>query len=319
MTGRPPVVSVLLPAYNAERFVGAAVQSVLGQSFTDFELIVIDDGSTDGTLAALRAFDDPRVRLLSRENRGLVPTLVEAAGLARGTYLARMDADDVSLPGRLRRQVDFLDAHPGVALVGTDYTVLDTATGRSYAPGFLAHPDDLKVAQVVGNQFAHGSVMVRADVYRAVGGYDPERLPAEDMDLWNRVSRVAGIANLPERLFVYRDNPAGITSTSTAVQRTTALELRDEAFAHLLAHRRDYRLAGYHPRSTGRSLRDYHERRAMVLRDLAHLHVHAGLRLRAVPLLLGAVALAPWVSKTYRCFAGLASRRLLRRWAYEHL
>ncbi|NHC12723.1 glycosyltransferase [Motilibacter deserti] len=315
----PPLVSVLLAVYNGERYVAAAVESVLAQTYGRLELIVIDDGSTDGTLAILKGFEDPRVRLVSRENRGLVTTLAEAASLARGTYLARMDADDLSRRDRLARQVQFLESHPDVVLVGSDYTLIDEHGSPVHVTSFLAHPHDLKTAQVVGNQFGHGCVLMRADAYAAVGGYDTGLPQAEDMDLWSRLSHVGEVANLPEPLYAYRDNPDGISSTQTDEQRAYALALRDRAFAHFLAHRRSYRVLGYHPGSTRGSLRDYHERRAMVLRDLAWLHLRAGRRVAGTGLLLAAAAFAPWASKTYRCFAGVASPRLRRRWAYEHL
>ena len=315
----PPLVSVLLPVYNGERYVAAAVQSVLAQTYGRLELVVIDDGSTDGTLAVLQSFDDPRIRLTSRENRGLVATLAEAATLAQGAYLARMDADDVSQPERLRRQVAFLEAHPGVVLVGTDCTVVDEDGSALHDDRYLTDPDELKVGQVVGNYFVHGAVMMRADAYDKVGGYDVTLPHAEDMDLWTRLSHAAAVASLPVPLYVYRDNPAGITSTHTEVQRNHALRLRDSSFAHFCSHRQEYRLLSYHPRSTRLGLRAYHERRAMVFRDLAYLELRDGRRAAGAALLLAAALFAPWVTKTYRCFAGVASDRLRRRWAYEHL
>ena len=172
---------------------------------------------------------------------------------------------------------------------------------------------------MVCNQFGHGCVIMRADAYRAVGVYDISLPQSEDMDLWCRLSRTGPVANLPEPLYAYRDNPDGISNTQTEDQRAYALALRDGAFAHFLAHRREYRPLGYHPRSTRAGRREYHERRAMVLRDLAYLYARAGRRGQAGAMLLAALAFAPWVSKTYRCFAGVLSPRLRARWAYEHL
>jgi glycosyltransferase involved in cell wall biosynthesis len=118
-------VSVLLPVYNAEETVSHALESLLGQSFSDFEVVIIDDGSTDGSMEILRRCQDPRVRISSRENRGLAVSLNEALRSARGELVARHDADDTSDPNRFQRQVDYLDGHPSVGLVGTNYVLVD--------------------------------------------------------------------------------------------------------------------------------------------------------------------------------------------------
>jgi len=126
--GAAPAITVLMPVFNGGRFIGEAIESILGQTFTDFELLVINDGSTDDSLAVIGEYAarDRRIRVVSRENRGLVATLNEGLGLARGAYLARMDCDDISLPARLRRQYDFMRAHPPFLLC--------------CRPSFLVHP-----------------------------------------------------------------------------------------------------------------------------------------------------------------------------------
>ena len=117
MKTKEPLVTVLLPAYNSEAFVRESLQSILDQTFTDFELIVIDDASTDGTVALVKAFQDSRIRLVQKpHNTGYTDSLNNGIRLARGRYIARMDADDISLPHRFQKQVQFLDAHPDVAL-----------------------------------------------------------------------------------------------------------------------------------------------------------------------------------------------------------
>ena len=114
-----PVISVVLPVYNCADYVAEAVQSILDQTFSNFEFLIIDDGSTDATSNVLQGFRDPRIRSITQENHGLAFTLNRGLELSRGRYVARQDADDISLPDRLGKQVAFLEAHPACALVGT--------------------------------------------------------------------------------------------------------------------------------------------------------------------------------------------------------
>src|SRR5512135_1833139 len=127
MMSDPPLISVCMPVYNAERYIARAVESILGQTFGDFEFLILDDGSTDGSLEILRRYanHDPRIRLTSRPNKGLPPSLNELVDQARGEFIARMDADDVALPERFARQVEYLRAHPDCVLVGSRVQLVD--------------------------------------------------------------------------------------------------------------------------------------------------------------------------------------------------
>jgi hypothetical protein len=202
-----PLVSVVLPVYNCPRYVGQAIESMLVQTFSDCELIVIDDGSTDETPRVLHRYGDPRIRLVTQMNRGLAATLNRGVELARGRYIARQDQDDFSLPDRLARQVAYLEAHRACALVGTWAEIRreDTATGREHR-----HPADnatLKYELLLNNPFVHSSVMIRKSVLDRVGGYSTERdrQPPEDYELWSRIARQYEVSNLPEVLHVYRE------------------------------------------------------------------------------------------------------------------
>jgi glycosyltransferase involved in cell wall biosynthesis len=202
-----PAVTVLLPVYNCPAYVGRAVESVLGQTFTDFELLVIDDGSTDATADVVRAYRDPRLRVLTQDNVGLAATLNRGIGLARARYIARQDADDWSYPERLARQVAYLDAHPECGLLGTWAEIWsdESRTDRAHA-----HPSenvDLQYFLLLNNPFVHSSVMIRREALADVGGYatDPARQPPEDFELWSRIARRWSIANVPEFLHVYRE------------------------------------------------------------------------------------------------------------------
>jgi glycosyltransferase involved in cell wall biosynthesis len=202
-----PFVSVVLPVYNCPQYVGEAIQSILDQSFTDFELIVIDDGSTDSTPTVLRRYTDPRIRCTRQENRGLAATLNRGIELARGRYIARQDQDDISLPERIRKQVAYLDAHPMCALVGVWAEIWreSNKTDRAHR-----HPSDnstLKFELLFNNPFVHSSVMLRKSALDHLGAYstDPGRQPPEDYELWSRIAREYEVGNIPEMLHIYRE------------------------------------------------------------------------------------------------------------------
>jgi len=202
-----PVVSVLIPVYNGGEFFRAAVQSVLAQTFRDFECLILDDGSTDesGKIADELARRDQRVRVIHRENRGLVATLNELVDAARGEFVARMDADDLCLPERFARQVDFLAQHPRVVCVGCAYWMIDEAD-RTIAQ-IRVPVDDATIQQNALRGHApisHPSAMVRTAALRAVGGYRAAFYPAEDLDLWLRLGELGALANLGEPLLRYR-------------------------------------------------------------------------------------------------------------------
>ncbi|MEM6314943.1 MAG: glycosyltransferase, partial [Planctomycetota bacterium] len=171
-------MSVILASYNAEDFLRPAVASILQQTFTDFEIIAVDDGSTDGSRDVLRSFDDPRLRVIEQENMGLTPTLNKACGLAKADLLARMDADDVAKPDRFAKQVAFLDAHPEVAVLGGAYELIDE---RGRLLRTQSQPTDNATLQercLVGKvPICHPLVMMRRDIFERVGGYD-ESYPA---------------------------------------------------------------------------------------------------------------------------------------------
>jgi glycosyltransferase involved in cell wall biosynthesis len=187
-----------------------AAQSILAQTADDLELIVIDDGSTDGTRALLATLRDARLRVVPQERRGLTRSLNHALSLARAPLVARLDADDLARPERLDRQRAFLGARPEVGLLGTAAVETDAA-GREVARLVPPQRDhELRRALIRRNPFVHSSVMMRRALVEDVGGYD-ERLPvAQDYDLWMRMSRVTVLANLPDVLVVRRLLPGRV-------------------------------------------------------------------------------------------------------------
>ncbi len=208
-----PAVSVILPVWNCPAYVGAAIESILSQTLGDFEFIIIDDGSTDETPEVLKRYNDPRIRHVRHENRGLAGTLNVGIALALGKYVARQDQDDISQPERLEKQFAYMEKHPECALLGTWAQIME---GNRLVDRFHRHPTDpatIQYALLLNNPFVHSSVIFRTEVARKLGGYttDPSRQPPEDYEFWSRMARVASIANLPEVLLHYREVPGSMS------------------------------------------------------------------------------------------------------------
>lgn len=233
----PPTVSVLMPAYNARRYVARAVESILAQTFDDFELLIIDDGSTDDTRQILErlAARDARVRVVSRPNTGYVVALNELIGMARGELLARMDADDVALPERFARQVAYLRDHPEVVCLGGGTQTIDGAgrvVGLDEGRG-LDHEEALAVALSGSSPMVHPTIMVRRSAMEAVGGYQVRHWPAEDLDLYLRLAEVGRLARLPEAVLQYRYHPGSVSEKHQQAQLERFREITAEAAARL--------------------------------------------------------------------------------------
>ena len=219
----PPRVSVVLCVYNQAAYVAEAIASILGQTLTDLELIVVDDGSTDSSPEVIHRFTDPRIRYVRNErNLGHASSLNRGVALARGRYLAIMDSDDISLPERLARQVDFLDAHPDVAMCGS---WVETFGARTEVRRFPTEPAVLAVSLLLCCPFSTPTVMLRREAMLPEG-FDPRGL-AFDYAYWVEVANRAPVANLPEVLLKYRLHAGQVTVTRRAAQLAgTRLVLR---------------------------------------------------------------------------------------------
>jgi GT2 family glycosyltransferase len=219
MTTDPPLISVCMAVYNAEPFVAEAVESILGQTLGDFEFLILDDGSTDGSLAILRRYagQDPRIRLVSRANRGLVASLNELLDLARGEFIARMDADDVAMPERFQREVDFLRAHPDCVLVGSRVQLIDPEGDPLGDWCTLQEHEAIDATYLRGERVAaisHPAIMMCHDAVLAIGKYRPMEA-IEDVDLFLRLAEYGRIANIPETLLKYRIHATNATKTAS--------------------------------------------------------------------------------------------------------
>lgn len=214
MSERPPQVSVILPVRDGARWLREAVDSVLAQTLSDLELLVIDDGSADATPAILDEIRarDPRVIVVRQNREGLVAALNRGLAQARAPLIARLDADDVALPGRLARQCDELRAHPELVLLGGWAEIIDehgAARGRQMRP----NPQGLRETLAKKSPFIHPTVMFRTDAARRVGGYRAAFEAGEDYDFWLRLADSGEIAILPELLIRYREHGGSVTRT----------------------------------------------------------------------------------------------------------
>lgn len=235
---RDPKVTVLMSVYNGEKYLREAIESILNQTFKDFEFLIINDGSTDSSRDIVLSYNDRKIRLIDNEkNIGLTKSLNRGLNLARGEYIVRMDADDVSLPERLEKQVNYLEIHPEVGVLGTWVKCIDEygkPTRELHPP---TEPDLIKWSLPFNNCLTHSSVMMRRAVLERVGGYNPEMVVAQDYDLWVRVSLETQfqIANLHEELLLLRRNiPNSITSRHHRMQDKTAIKIMQRAISTML-------------------------------------------------------------------------------------
>lgn len=229
-----PAVTVLMPVYNAERFVAEAVDSVLGQSFRDFELLVINDGSSDRTLGILATYKDSRLRIVDNErNLGVIASLNKGLELARTEFVARMDADDVCHPDRLALQVEFMQSRPDIGVVGTWYRPIGARWGQVVR--LPTTHEDICAWLPFHCPIAHPTVLLRRKAF-ATGrlSYDPQYRHAEDYDLWSRAARITRLANIPQPLLGYRVHIEQVTSQHRSAQSASAKQVRGRELATLL-------------------------------------------------------------------------------------
>jgi len=200
-----PKVSIVMSVYNGEAYLAEALDSIFAQTFSDWELIVVDDGSTDTSGEILDAYSDSRlVQIRNERNIGQTRSLNRGLKIARGEFIARQDADDVSHPERFRRQIKFMESRPDIGLLGTSYDIIDQ---RGQILEMIQPPtvdQELREHLESGNIFCHGSIMIRRDCLDLVGGYNVQFLVAQDYDLWLRLSEHSRLANLEEHLYQYR-------------------------------------------------------------------------------------------------------------------
>ena len=237
-----PALSVAMSVYNAEAYLALAIESILAQSMPAFEFLILNDGSNDRSKEIIDGYAarDSRIRAIHRENKGLIVSLNQLLEEARAPLIARMDADDIALPDRFAKQLTFMAAHPDYGVVGTWTRDID-ANGESFPLGGADHPtshEDFIAHIEQGPLICHPSVIMRADVVRAVGGYHAAFKHCEDYDLWLRLSSVTKICSIPERLVLYRHTD-GQVSNKHIVQQQIGVAASRLAWRERMAGRPD--------------------------------------------------------------------------------
>ena len=221
-----PKISVVMPAYNAEAYIGVAIDSILTQSFTDFEFLILNDCSADNTEAIIKSYDDPRIVYIKNEqNMGVAATLNKGLHFAQGEYIARMDADDIALPQRFEKQVAYLDNHPEIAVLGTQVRFFcDDGDGDPFC--YFGSSQQLKIDLLFASAIAHPSVMMRRQLILDLGCYNRSFEGLEDYELWCRVSQQAALSVYPEILLRYRIHPGQVTQQPSERKMQAARNLK---------------------------------------------------------------------------------------------
>jgi glycosyltransferase involved in cell wall biosynthesis len=232
---RAPVVSVLMAVYNGREYLAESIQSILDQTFTDFEFIIIDDGSKDDSAKIVGDFacKDPRVHLITQQNIGLTRSLNKGIGLARGRYLARMDGDDIALPQRFEKQVEFLDSHPDHVMVGSQVLLIDPDGDPlcEKAQTQFGHEAIDTALLEKGWPLVHPAVMIRTQSLRDMGGYDERYRTNQDHDLFLRLAERGKVENLPQTLLKYRQHFSSVVFTTALAQSDVLRAILREAWA----------------------------------------------------------------------------------------
>ncbi|WP_148790375.1 glycosyltransferase family 2 protein, partial [Campylobacter concisus] len=211
-----PVVSVVMSVYNAEKYLDAAIRSILEQTYNNFEFIIINDGSNDRSLEIIKKYknEDDRIVLISRENRGLISSLNEGIAKARGEYIVRMDADDISLQFRIEKQLQVMEHDKDIVVCGSWINIFGENINEKVAR-YFEHDKQIKANLLVSCCFAHPSVMIRKDAFTNNNIlYDERFKNAEDYHLWTQLAKVGKFYNIPEILLKYRFLETSITRLS---------------------------------------------------------------------------------------------------------
>lgn len=209
-----PKISVVMSVYNGERYLKEAIESILNQTFTDFEFIIIDDGSTDESAAIINSYSDTRIRLIQQENKGLATALNRSIKAAEGKYIVRMDADDISMGNRLEKQFEFLERHTECVAVGTNAVVIDMNGKLLYISSQLTDWKEIKKI-LPATPFYHSSTILCREVVVKCGGYyEKLKYGGQDLILFNKMARFGELRNINEPLIKYRLRPSATTNRS---------------------------------------------------------------------------------------------------------
>ena len=229
-----PKVSVVMPAYNAEKYIGESIKSILNQTFIDFEFIIINDGSRDRTKEIILSYSDDRIVYLENEmNSGIVVTLNKGLEYATGEYIARMDADDIAVAERLEKQIEFMEKNKDVGVLGTGICIFGEDV-HEQARVFTTNPEQLKAELIFNSCIAHPTVMMRSNILKNNGlSYDLEYAGAEDYNLWWKIAKISQIATIPDLLLKYRIHSSQITKKKDEKYYKMMKKLMEERFSDI--------------------------------------------------------------------------------------
>ena len=221
-----PLVTVLMPVYNGEKYLEEAIKSILNQTLRDFEFLIIDDGSTDKSAQIIKSFNDPRIRLeRNKTNLGLIATLNKGLGLSKGKYIARMDCDDMSLPKRLSVQVNFMEKHPEIGVCGSWIKVIGLR--KKFINKYFQKHEELKANLLFSTSFAHPSVIIRKELIDKYNlEYDEQYKHAEDYELWSRIVEYAKMSNISKVLLYYRMHSESVSKKNSSEQVENSNKIR---------------------------------------------------------------------------------------------
>lgn len=247
-------ISVIMPVYNGETYLREALDSILGQTYTNFEFIIIDDASDDGTAAVLDTYKDERiVRLRNDRNIGNYPSRNKGMFCAKGKYVCVMDADDMACPDRFQKQLDYLESHPRLLAAGSRFRFSD-----GYLGPIPLTSEEIRLYLLEENCFLHSSLMIRTSALKRLGGYREEFVYSADYDLVCRLSLLGDIENMPDLLMTYRWHPSQISQRYNKKQRECAALIRQQ-----------YQLAFIDRYKTGQQ--PLPDQRAVACRDIGYV------------------------------------------------
>lgn len=232
LRGKTPAISVVMPVYNSAKYLPLAIESILNQTYSDFEFIIIDDGSTDASWDIIRGYatKDKRIKIKKNvSNLGICRTLNEGLSQAKSDFIARMDSDDWSYPDRFGKQLAFMKSHPKVVICGGGIEVCDSNLKVKNSRYYPASDKKIREKILRINPFAHPAVLFRADAFHKTGGYNPDLSGVEDYDLYFRIGKYGKFANVAEKVLKLRTHPDSVSSRIISKQARLNLYVRIKA------------------------------------------------------------------------------------------
>ncbi|MEK7069690.1 MAG: glycosyltransferase, partial [Patescibacteria group bacterium] len=228
-----PLVTVLMPVYNGEKYLKKAIESILSQNFKEFEFLIIDDGSTDKSAEIIKSFNDARIRMESNgANLGLIKTLNKGFGMSKGKYIARMDCDDISLPNRLSTQVSFMEKHPEIGVCGSWVKIIGLK--NEFINKYPQNNEEARAYLLFNTPLAHPAIIIRKSILEICQfKYDENYRHAEDYELWSRIIDYAQISNIPKVLLHYRMHHESVSKKNSSEQAENSNRVRLELLKEL--------------------------------------------------------------------------------------